>query len=547
MAPQTPPLLRFSLFVATVLFAVAVVAASLPLGASASAFPEVLDARSDALFPEEALTHLSESLTKCEFGKRKRQKERKREGVFSSVFLASSPSLPSSLFLSSSSFFSLSFSLPPQTTKKVISDAKELASRAVDSFNSMLPEDLSSEEERRDSSNALAALLAADPLAGASLLPPLSSSSASSPCSHKKKTTFAPPPPLDDDVLEAFEALEAAGADKALFAPIFFEDESLQASSSISVDLDETADGGVEASAVSVSSVPVSPASILSSSSHLDAALDIQYGAETAGASAVTRRVARWVSSLGDSPTLVASLSSSSSSDSLDSLDAARAAFDAAADAIEAVGVSLAAALESRPGADDAELDLAVAVDLVGASTKTLNNIVDVRIEASVVPGSGITRAMLAEALEGASFDAVVAAGAAGVEVFAAHVDVFDEEDEDEFDNEEEFDLSSSSLFSYSEREDAFCLYLGSFLRGGVDKWACARRQPLSRALAATSLFFAAASAVAAFNALASSSSSSSDDDESDSESDEEELDEVVDEEATLLIKPALWALDSKA
>jgi len=287
----------------------------------------------------------------------------------------------------------------------------------------------------------------------------------------------------------------------------------------------------------------------------------------TAGASAVMRRVAGWVSSLGDSPALVASLSSaspssssassSSSSSERSSLDAARGAFDAAADAIEAVGASLAAALESRPGADDAELDLTVAVDLVGARRESStfppgrndggggDNVVDVRIEASVIPGSGITSSMLAEALEGASLDAVVAAGAAGVEVVAARVDVFDGDDDDD---EEIDDLSSSSLFSYSRREDAFCLFLGSSFTSGYDRWACTRRAPLSRALAASSLFFAAASAVAAFNALVPVSSSSEDEEsESDSEGEEEELDEVVDEEAALFIKPALWSLDSKA
>lgn len=266
------------------------------------------------------------------------------------------------------------------------------------------------------------------------------------------------------------------------------------------------------------------------------------------------RRVAEWVSSLGDSPSLVASLSSSSSSS--EGLDAARGAFDAAADAIERMGTSLARALESRPGADDAELDLAVAVDLgkdrdgLNISKNNGDNIVDVRIEASVVPGSGITSSMLAEALEWASLDAVVAAGAAGVEVIAAHVDVFDDDDvfDEDFDSDSDH-LSSSSLFSYSQREDAFCIYLGSSLSSGYDRWACARRDSLSRALAATSLFFVAASAVAAFNSVVPISSSNDDDDDDDDESDSdfEELDEMVDEETALFIKPALWALESKA
>ena len=143
------------------------------------------------------------------------------------------------------------------------------------------------------------------------------------------------------------------------------------------------------------------------------------------------------------------------------------------------------------------------------------------------------------------ALDAVVAAGAAGVEVVAARVDVFDGDDDDD---EEIDDLSSSSLFSYSRREDAFCLFLGSSFTSGYDRWACTRRAPLSRALAASSLFFAAASAVAAFNALVPVFSSSEDEEsESDSEGEEEELDEVVDEEAALFIKPALWSLDSKA
>lgn len=272
------------------------------------------------------------------------------------------------------------------------------------------------------------------------------------------------------------------------------------------------------------------------------------------------RRVAGWVSSLGDSPALVAG-------ESPWRLEAARGAFDAAADAIEAVGASLAAALESSPGADDAELDLAVSVDVVGGgggrsgsgsgrrASSEINNddgdsaVVDVRIEASAVPGSGITGSMLAEALEGASLDAVAAAGAAGVEVVAASVDVFDdEEEEDEIDD----DLSSSSLFSYSQREDAFCLYLGSsgFFSNSAayERWVCARRAPLSRALAATSLFFAAASAVVAFNALVSSSDDDDEESDSDSEGGEEKLDdEMADEETALFIKPALWALDSKA
>lgn len=352
--------------------------------------------------------------------------------------------------------------------------------------------------------------------------------------------------------------MAAAGADTALFAPILGGGEENAAV--VSVAVDEAADGGVEASAVSVSSVPRSPASTFSISSHLDAALDIQYGeGTTAGALAVMRRVAGWVSSLGDSPALVAGGEEPSSSH----LDAARGAFDAAADAIEAVGASLAAALESSPGADDAELDLAVSVDVVGGGgrsgrgrafffnengSENDGEIVDVRIEASAVPGSGITGSMLAEALEGASLDAVAAAGAAGVEVVAASVDVFDDE-EDEIDEVDD-DLSSSSLFSYSQREDAFCLYLGSsgfFSNGSAyDRWVCARRAPLSRALAATSLFFAAASAVVAFNALVSGDDDEGEESDSDSDS-EEELDGMADEETALFIKPALWALDSKA
>ena len=213
------------------------------------------------------------------------------------------------------------------------------------------------------------------------------------------------------------------------------------------------------------------------------------------------------------------------------------------------MGASLAAALESRPGADDAELDLAVSVDVVGGRKANEDDngdsVVDVKIEASVIPGSGITSSMLAEALEGASLDAVAAAGAAGVEVVAARVDVFDDDEEDEID-----DVSSSSLFSYSQSEDAFCLYLGDFFnRSGYDRWVCARRRPLSRALAATSLFFAAASAVVALNALVPVFSNDIDDDEaSDSDSEgEEALDGRTDEETALFIKPALWALDSKA
>ena len=414
------------------------------------------------------------------------------------------------------------------------------------------------------------------PSAAASAPPPRrrrSKASSSSPCAGKRseEATAAASSPLDDDVLEALEALEAAGADTALFAPILLEGQGQEgaerAAAVVAVAGDEAADGGVEASAVSVSSVPLSPASTFATSSHLDAALDIQYGAGTAGASAVMRRVAEWVSSLGDSPALVAaaaaSSSSLSSSTSSESLDAAREAFDAAADAIETVGASLSAALESIPGADDAELDLAVSVDLFGGrgrggessffvpENENGENVVDVRIEASVVPGSGISSSMLADALEGASLDAVVAAGAAGVEVVAARLDVFDNDDEE--DDETDDDLSSSSLFSYSRREDAFCLYLGglSFNSAGYDRWVCARRAPLSRALAATSFFFAAASAVVAFNALVPLFSNHDDEDEeSDSDSDfegEEELDEMNDEETAMFIKPALWALDTKA
>lgn len=126
-----------------------------------------------------------------------------------------------------------------------------------------------------------------------------------------------------------------------------------------------------------------------------------------------------------------------------------------------------------------------------------------------------------------------------GVEVVAAHV-VFDDDDDE---NDDEF--SSSSLFSYSQHEDAYCLFLGS--HSGYDRWGCARRVPLSRALTATSLFFAAASAVAAFNALVAVSEDADGGDEpAASESDGGE-DEGSDEEVTLLIKPALWALDSKA
>lgn len=457
--------------------------------------------------------------------------------------------------------FSSLLSLTSIKNETVIADAKDLAARAVDSLR--IPEDFSTtEEEKRASRNSLAALLAADPLAGASLPWPAATAEAfasssgrrrgskSPPCAHNKKNS-AMAAPADEDVLEALDALAAVGADSALFAPILERggEEAPPSAAIIAVDVDEAADGAVEAAVVSVSpGPPLSPSSTLSSSSHLDAALDIQYGEGTTGALAVTRRVANWVSALGDSPALVASLSSSSPSSlssssfsSSSSLDAARDAFDAAADAIETVGASLAAALESRPGADDAELDLAVAVDLVGGrggreplSSNSADGIVDVRIEASVVPGSRITRAMLEEALDVASYDAVAAAGAAGVEVIAARVDVFDDDDE-------ENDILSSSLFSYSQSEDAYCLFLGSY--SGYDRWACARRAPLSRVLAVTSLFFAAASAVAAFNALVPVSDDDNDDSDSESEGEEQESDE----EATMFIKPALWALDSKA
>lgn len=44
----------------------AFVLSAAPLSATASAFPEALDAGNASLFSDEALTHLSESLTKCE-------------------------------------------------------------------------------------------------------------------------------------------------------------------------------------------------------------------------------------------------------------------------------------------------------------------------------------------------------------------------------------------------------------------------------------------------------------------------------------------------
>lgn len=61
--PRSSPLLFLFAALAAVVLLVVVAA---PLSATASAFPETLDAGDASLFSDEALAHLSESLTKCE-------------------------------------------------------------------------------------------------------------------------------------------------------------------------------------------------------------------------------------------------------------------------------------------------------------------------------------------------------------------------------------------------------------------------------------------------------------------------------------------------
>ena len=90
MAPSSRS--SFLSFAAAVAAAVLLVAAVAPLrAAQASAFPEALDA-ADASFSDEALNHLSESLTKCKRGKREGERERDRDSsVFSFVVLLLPP------------------------------------------------------------------------------------------------------------------------------------------------------------------------------------------------------------------------------------------------------------------------------------------------------------------------------------------------------------------------------------------------------------------------------------------------------------------------
>ena len=102
MAPSSRS--SFLSFAAAVAAAVLLVAAVAPLrAAQASAFPEALDA-ADASFSDEALNHLSESLTKCKRGKREGERERETEiAVFFLLsFCFSPPSFRSLPFFPSS-------------------------------------------------------------------------------------------------------------------------------------------------------------------------------------------------------------------------------------------------------------------------------------------------------------------------------------------------------------------------------------------------------------------------------------------------------------